>query len=177
MAPSSVMAIIAMKGRGGEGSLCKPCDSPIALCGAGKREVTQVPCTGVAQPGRGSNQIVRRPAEQGAPFVPAARRAEARQSFLASLDHEMESFAKLGITDAIVRKTPVPQAAEEACLIPFRDNLEQMLPYETMLQREFGRLHKQLRDWRESNKQARPGRPPERRDGGQGTPCRERAMT
>jgi hypothetical protein len=93
----------------------------------------------------------------------AARRAEARQNFLDSLDREMESFAKLGITDALVRKTPIPQAAQDACLIPFKDNLAQMLPYETMLQREFERLQKQLREWRESNSEPRPGRPRKRR--------------
>jgi hypothetical protein len=53
----------------------------------------------------------------------------------------------------------VPEAAEDACLIPFKGHLEQILRYETMLQHEFERLQKQLRDWRETGREAGSGRP------------------
>jgi len=88
--------------------------------------------------------------------------AVARQDFVEGLNREIETFTKLGIADAMVRKTPMPEPMKDACLIPFKDNLEQILRYETMLQREFERLQKQLRDWRGNQREVRRGRPVER---------------
>lgn len=108
-----------------------------------------------AQPqGEGASQEQAQAASEG-----SAPQAQARQKFLESLDREVESFTKLGITDAIVRKAPVPESMKDACLIPFKENMEQMLRYEMMLERAFERMQKQLRDWRENQREARPGRP------------------
>lgn len=75
-------------------------------------------------------------------------RKAARASFLGSLNGETEVFAQRGTVLRLAQSMPVPESIKDAKLIPSREDLDGLMRYEVMLQREFERVLKELLDWR-----------------------------
>ena len=75
-------------------------------------------------------------------------RKAARASFLGSLNGETEVFAQRATVLRLAQSMPVPESIKDAKLIPSREDLDGLMRYEVMLQREFERVLKELLDWR-----------------------------
>lgn len=73
---------------------------------------------------------------------------KAARSFVENLQHEIEAFLQHAKAIKLAQDSPLPESIKDAQLIPSREDMERILRYEVMLQREFERELRQLLDWR-----------------------------